>query len=458
MGQEMKLYTPPQGDEIIQTLWEEGYFAYYVGGCVRDSILGREPKDWDIATSATPDEVKQIFSHVIPTGEKHGTVTVVYQESFFEVTTFRTDGDYSDGRRPDSVEFVKDIKSDLARRDFTINAMAYNPVVGRLIDSYGGMKDLASRMIRAVGKADERIKEDALRMMRGIRFSSTLDFACDTEFLHACSKHKHMIKNVSPERIRDELCKILMSPEPEAGIGTLYITGLLEQFLPELAQCFGFDQQNPHHNKDVGDHILAVVQATPADLKVRVAALFHDIGKVQTFTLEVVDGKSRGRFFGHQTVGAGMACEIMMRLKFPNEMILDVCALVRDHMSRIPHLRPKNIKRLINRVGEHNIRDLIYLMKADVEGHKPPHDFTNLDDMITEVETCLGAKEPMSMKDLAINGNDLIAAGFKPGPVMGNILKNLLEAVLDNPELNTEEKLLEIVRKGVGNFIDEEIN
>jgi tRNA nucleotidyltransferase (CCA-adding enzyme) len=451
-----QITVPAQGYEIINRLYHSGYEGYFVGGCVRDALIGRKAHDWDIATSATPEQVKALFDHVIPTGEKHGTVTVMMEEMAFEVTTFREDGEYTDGRRPDKIEFLSDIRSDLSRRDFTINAIAYNPRTGIFIDLFQGMKHLDERKIIAVGTAENRFKEDALRMLRGIRLSAQLGFGIDSRTLIAMKNNNHLIKKVSVERIRDELCKMLLSDEPDMAIGTLHMVGLLEHFLPELSRCFGFDQQNPHHNKDVGDHILAVTAGTPARLKVRLAGLFHDIGKPDTFELVMVDDKPRGRFYGHQTVGAEMTREIMARLKFSSEMINDVCALVQDHMSRVTNLRPKNIKRLINRVGDHNMQDLFDLMRADVLGHKPPFNYGDIDEMEAEYEKVKTEVSPMAIKDLAINGDDLIQTGIQPGPIMGNILNNLLEVVLDNPAFNTKEKLLEIVEKGIGNFINQE--
>lgn len=426
------------------------YEAYLVGGCVRDVLLGKTPKDWDIATSATPEEVMALFPKTVPTGLKHGTVTVIDEivNEHYEVTTYRTEGTYSDSRHPDEVTFVKSIEEDLARRDFSMNAIAWNPLQSEVVDPFGGVKDLEFKRIRTVGNAVDRYTEDPLRMMRAIRFSSQLGFNIDGQTIRAISRCHDLIKKISNERIRDELCKILMSDEPELGIGTMFITGLLDHILPELSRCFGFDQQNPHHNKDVGDHILAVLQATPADLKTRLAALFHDIGKPDTFELVEVNGKPRGRFYGHDELGATMTREIMTRLRFPSDIIEDVVLLVRYHMARVPKLRPKNIKRLINKVGEHNIWLLVDLLKADVIGHKRSEgDMDGLNDMIAELEAWeQEPAAPMSAKDLAVNGEDIMKwLDIKPGPFVGYVLNQLLEMVLDHPELNTKEVLYGIV-------------
>jgi tRNA nucleotidyltransferase (CCA-adding enzyme) len=439
----IRIDTPISSDNLIKRLRNNGYEAYYVGGCVRDGILERQVNDWDIATSATPEEVKHIFPLTIPTGEKHGTVTVRHDGRSFEVTTFRTDGNYSDSRHPDEVTFVTDLVKDLSRRDFTMNAIAYNPFSDEFIDPFHGISDIDRKIIRAVGVPDTRFKEDALRMMRMVRFSSQLGFRIDGTTFLAAKRNAELLQRISTERIRDELSKILISPNPEQGIGDLYITYLLNFIIPELSDCFGFHQHNPHHGKDVGDHILAVVQATEPVHITRLAALFHDIAKPSTF--ELVDG--RGRFFGHQSMGADMAEEIMDRLKFDRYTIDVVKRLVADHMSRIPKLRPKNIKRLINRVGDQYMSHLFNLMRADVAGHAEPHDYSEIDNMEAEFIRVRLEKPPMKMHDLAINGDDLIKIGIEPGPKMGTILKELYEIILDNPSFNTREKLLELVPK-----------
>lgn len=432
---------------ILRTLHGSDHQAYLVGGCVRDRLLGREPKDWDIATSATPAEVKAIFDHVIPTGEKHGTVTVMVGEVGYEVTTFRTDGKYTDGRRPDDVTFVMDIKEDLARRDLTINAIAFDGV--NYIDPFDGMKDIQHGQIRAVGLAAERFEEDPLRMMRAIRLSTQLGFGISGKTIMAIQDCAPLINRVSQERIRDELTKILLSDDPSMGIGTLYMVGLLDHIMPELARCAGFQQHNPHHRKDVFDHILDVLEGTPAGLNVRLGALFHDIGKPDTLTF---DDKGVGHFYRHHVVGADIAETVMTRLRFPSNVVKDVKILVHEHMSRVPGLRSSVVKRFVNRVGEHNLTDLFALMRADIAAHKPPHDYSEVEYLEAEVERIRRERPPMSLKDLAINGSDLIDLGLEAGPTIGRALKTLLEVVIETPAKNTKDALSGILEEL--NFFD----
>lgn len=432
-----KFETPKYGDSIIATLQDAGFPSYYVGGCVRDSLLGREPKDWDIATTATPTEVKAHFDKVIPTGEKHGTVTVLVGAMPFEVTTFRTDGDYSDGRRPDVVHFVRDINEDLSRRDFTINAMAYDPFTQKIIDPFGGMQDIEKEMIRCVGEPKERYTEDALRMLRAIRFSSQLDMGIEGRTLIKIQHCKDLIKNVSVERIRDELVKMLLSPTPDTALGTLAMTELLDYILPELVACVGFSQHSKRHRKDVFDHILDVVVHTKPKLELRLAALLHDIAKPVTFT-QGEDGE--GHFYGHDEKGAEMARVILNRLRFDNATITRVVKLVEHHMKRYSKLRSASVKRFMNQVGIDYLDDLFALMRADCASMKEP-DFTEVDYLEGEVRKVLEAEEAFSMKDLAINGRDLIEMGYKPGPALGHLLNMALGAVLDNQVMNMKAPL-----------------
>lgn len=432
-------YVPTGAIHIINRLVDQGHSAYLVGGCIRDSIMGREPKDWDIATSAKPEEVKAIFEHVIPTGEKHGTVTVIFGPDVCEVTTFRIDGDYSDGRRPDSVAYTDDIVQDLSRRDFTMNAIAYDLVKDEFIDPFGGIEHIRQGVIHTVGNPVDRFTEDALRMMRLIRFIAQLNFTPEPMGFLSVVKLNESIKGISMERIRDELVKILMSPKPSQAIGDLYITGLMDHFLPELCTCVGFKQHSPYHDKDVFEHILDVVDATPPITSVRLAALFHDIAKPDTFS---IGDDGIGHFYGHPKVGADIARNVMSRLRFPNDIIDDVCVLVDEHMSRHPKLRTPSVKRFINRIDEHRLSDLFALMRADIASHKEPHDYSELEFLEVETAKIIAERPPMSLKDLAINGKDLIEAGFKPGPVIGLLLNSCMDRVLENPLFNEKPYLL----------------
>lgn len=427
---------------IINILNIYQYEAYVVGGAVRDSLLGKEPKDYDIVTSAKPDKVIDIFEklnyQVIPTGLKHGTVTVLDECNPIEITTFRVDGKYSDNRRPDSVTFVETLEEDLSRRDITINAMAYHPDLG-IIDYFGGESFLEQKCIKTVGNASERFKEDALRMMRVIRSACQLDFEIERYTFEGIQINAELIKNVSNERIRDELIKILLSDCPSRGIELLQESGLLQYILSELNYCVGFDQNNPHHNKDVFKHTLKVLENVPKNINVRLAALLHDIGKPTTFS---VGEDGVGHFYSHHMKGYDLVQDILKRLKFDNKTVENVSVLVKEHMSRYPHIRKSSIKKLINRIGENNIDDLINLQIADIIGSIPPYDFKNVIDLKEEIYRVLNEKEPLSIKDLDINGYDLINIGMKPGKQMGEILNKLLEMVLENPDLNTKDILI----------------
>lgn len=430
-------------ENIISVLHSNGYEGYVVGGCVRDMLLGKEPKDWDIATNAKLEQVKQLFNKTIDTGLKHGTVTVVLDENNYEVTTYRLDGKYTDNRRPDEVTFTTCLKDDLSRRDFTINAMAYNNRNG-LIDLFGGKDDLSNKTIRTVGNPDERFQEDSLRMMRAIRFACQLDFYPTYHVSNSIIKNKKLINNISQERIRDELCKILLSDEQVRGIETLESSGLLEEILPEIQRLVDFDQKNPHHHKNVFDHTLLVLDSIPNNLILRLSALLHDIGKPASYS---EDEKGFGHFYEHHIIGEKIAEGILKRIKFNNDTISKVCILIREHMSRYDFLRKASIKKFINRVGIENLDNLFELQIADIKGSKPPHNFDSVLKLKENVHTILNEKQPLIVKDLAVNGYDLMSIGIESGIKMGKILNYLLERVLENSDLNTKEKLLAIVMK-----------
>jgi len=421
---------PAEVEEIIKTLNNGGFEAYVVGGCVRDSLLGREPKDWDIATNAIPEVVMELFDNTIPTGLKHGTVTVLISGESFEITTYRTEEGYFDNRHPEVVKFVTSLVEDLARRDFTFNAIAYNPRIG-LVDNFGGQIDLKNKEIKCVGSPNKRFGEDALRMIRAIRFASQLGFNIEYSTFEAIKTNKNLIKNISQERIRDELCKILLSDHPKFGLVTLQISGLLEIILPELYDCVDFDQHNEHHDKNVFDHILAVINNIPNNLIIRLV-----------FS---IDENGNGHFYQHHMRSMDIAEEVLKRLKFDNETIGRVSTLVKEHMSRFEHLRTGNIKRFINRVGIENLDLLFELQIADIKGSKPPYDFSEIIKLKEECKRIIDEKQPLTVKDLAINGHDLMALGYKQGKDIGTILTKLLELVIENPELNIKEKLLGLI-------------
>lgn len=426
---------------ILYLLEQNGFNTYLVGGCVRDLFLGRQPKDYDITTSALPEQVKSIFSHVVLTGEKHGTVTVVTEQGNVEVTTMRKDGVYKDNRRPETVEFTDNIIQDLSRRDLTINAMAYNK--DGLIDPFGGSNALCMGQVIAVGNPTERFREDALRMMRAIRFACQLDLLIDTETFVTIARNKSLIRNISAERIRDEVCKILVSDMPSRGIELMRATGLLNIILPEIDNMVGFDQHNPYHHKDVYEHTLLVLDGVSNNLIVRLAALLHDVGKPIAF---VVDENGIGHFYKHHMVGMDIAKDILQRLKFDNKTIDAVCILVREHMSKYDNL---NVKRLINRVGVENLDNLFELQIADIRASKPPHDIEGVLKVKEDVTKIINEKQPLTVKDLKINGYDLMALGMKPGKEMGKLLNELLELVLENPKTNNEDYLIRYVKEKI---------
>ncbi len=442
---EIYIQIPEDVNRILDVLDFNGYDGYIVGGCVRDSILNKIPEDWDICTDCTPQRIIDIFSSytVIPTGLKHGTVTIVINGENYEVTTYRIDGQYTDGRRPEEVKFTNSLKEDLKRRDFTINAMAYNDNVG-LVDYYGGIEDISNKKIRCVGDPVERFSEDYLRMLRGIRFSTQLDYSLEANTFTAIKILSKNIINISVERIREELNKILMSEIPSKGLNLLSTSGILKYIIPELERCVGFQQYSPYHDKDIFKHTLSVVDNVENDLILRLAALFHDIGKPETFSL---DEEGVGHFYGHNTKSAEITKHIMKRLKYDNDSIKQVVVLVKEHMTKYKNPSDRAIKRLINRVGITNVHRLFKLQIADIEGSAKRSDISWILELEKEVERILNEKQPLSIKDLDISGYDLINLGIPQGKQIGIILNELLEIVLENPELNENDNLIDIVKK-----------
>lgn len=429
---------------VLDTLKNNGYESYIVGGSIRDSQIGTSlPKDYDVTTNALPEEIIKLFDKTIPTGIEHGTVTVMVNGEGYEVTTYRIDGEYLDNRRPDVVTFVSNLKEDLARRDFTVNALAFNEEKG-LIDYFGGIEDLNNKIIRAVGEPNKRFQEDALRMLRAIRFSAKLDFNIEQKTLEAIKTNCHLILSVSNERIRDELCKILISDNPTKGLRLLEETKLLEFILPELQAAIGFNQQSPHHNKDIFEHILAVVNNCPPELNLRVAGLLHDIAKPECFT---VDKEGIGHFYYHDKKGAILSEQILRRLKFDNQSISEIGILVKEHMNVLKKPKDASVKRLINRVGRELVYDLFALQRADALGSASPKiRLEEIDRVEEKTKAILDSKVPLSIKELAVNGSDLIREfSLKSGKEIGEMLKFLLDKVLDNPQLNNKEKLLSII-------------
>jgi tRNA nucleotidyltransferase (CCA-adding enzyme) len=438
----MRIEIPDDVKMIMGKLNSSGFKAYVVGGCVRDAILGRTPKDWDMTTNAKPDDMLKVFEHLhfTQTGIKHGTITVVLNGNGYEVTTFRKDGDYSDNRHPDSVEFVDDLVEDLARRDFTINAMAYNEEEG-LIDPFAGMKDLSDKIISCVGRPEQRFHEDALRMMRSIRFSAQLDFIIDENTRKSIRWNSELIKNVSNERIRDEVCKILISERPNR-ILYLRLLGLMKYIIPSLDNCFGIAQNNQWHIYDVGSHIIqALLNSDSNDLETRLAVMLHDIGKP---VVKTTGDNGADHFYQHAEQSARIAREWLKEYKFDNTTIDNVTKLVLYH-DYFYEPTKKSVKKMLNMVGLDLTKKLIEIRKADVSAQHPKYieeRFSKIGLLERLLKEIVDSKEVFAMKDLAINGNDLIEIGFKQGKELGDLLKELMDVVLEHPEMNTRDILL----------------
>ncbi len=434
LNKNIKIQIPKGVKYIINTLQENNHEAYIVGGAVRDSLLERKVNDWDITTSANPQEVVNIFENlrykIIPTGLKHGTVTILINSIGYEITTFRIDGEYEDNRHPKEVKFTSNLKEDLKRRDLTINAMAYNDKTG-LVDYFNGLEDLNNKIVRCVGNSKDRFNEDSLRMLRCIRFASQLNFDMEKSTKFNIRELSKNINNVSMERIRDELCKILVSSQPVYGIRNIVELNLVDYIIPELKDCVGFQQHNKHHDKDVYGHILSVVENVPNKLELRLAALLHDIGKPKCFS---IGDNGQGHFYGHQKISADMTKDILKRLKFDNKTIDKVDKLVYNHMTRYNKLRIPSIKKFINKVGIDNLDDLFELQIADIKGSaKEYHSFDNVLNLKIKCEKILSEKQPLTIKDLDIDGHDLMKLGIKQGKEIGIVLNKLLDIILENP-------------------------
>lgn len=437
----MQIELPEKVKLIIHTLTAAGFEAYAVGGCIRDSLLGRIPQDWDITTSAFPEQVKALFRKTIDTGIKHGTVTVLMDREGFEVTTYRIDGEYEDARHPKEVIFTRNLTEDLKRRDFTINAMAYNESNG-LVDAFDGAGDLKRRVIRCVGNPRERFTEDALRMLRAVRFGAQLGFSIEEHTKASIGELAPSLKRISAERIQTELVKLLVSDHPEE-VQTLYETGISREIFPWLDEMMNTKQNNPHHCYTVGEHTLVTLKNVPADKVLRLTMLFHDMAKSRCLT---VDEAGIYHFKGHPQEGARMAGEVMRQLKFDNDTIARVKALILWHDDN-PPVTPANIRRAIHRVGLRQYPDLFAVKRADTMGKNPSQQadmLAYIDDYEAQYRQIIEEEQCISLKELAVDGSDLIAAGMKPGKNIGETLDYLLRRVLENPEYNNRETLLKL--------------
>ena len=451
----MKIRIPNKVKYIIDTLLKHNYEAYIVGGCVRDMILGREPEDWDITTCATPEQVKSIFHRTVDTGIQHGTVTVLLEKEHFEVTTYRVDGIYEDYRRPKEVSFTSSLEEDLKRRDFTINAMAYNEQEG-FIDLFGGMDDLKKGYIRCVGDAEERFTEDALRILRAVRFSAQLGFEIVDDTLRAIKSKAPLLQNISAERIRMELTKLLVSNHPDR-IKLLYECGITKIILPEFDPLMETEQKNIHHIYSVGEHTIRAVMEVAGKYEdhwftekertiLRWTMLLHDIEKPSTKTLGK-DGQHH--FYGHQEKGAITAKAIMKRLKFDNDTLDSVVHLIRWHDYRFV-TTPTGMRKAALKIGKEYMKLIFEVNRADNSAKNPLYNrekYEKLAEAEKIYNEIIKKGECVSLKELKINGKDLIALGYKPGKEMGELLNNLLDLVIETPELNDKEKLISLANQ-----------
>lgn len=439
----MVLQIPEKVGKIIHLLQQNGYDAYAVGGCVRDSLLKRSPADWDITTSAKPLEVKRIFRKTIDTGLQHGTVTVMMEKEGFEVTTYRIDGEYEDSRHPKEVIFTGNLEEDLKRRDFTINAMAYNGAAG-LVDVFGGIRDLENKIVRCVGVPEERFTEDALRILRAVRFSAQLGFAIDEDTKRAAGALADTLKNISAERIQTELVKLLVSANPQY-LKTAWELGITNVVLPEFDAMMDTAQNNPHHCFNVGEHTLKALEYVPADKVMRLAVLFHDMGKPQKRT---TDENGVDHFYGHPELSRKMTQEILRRLRFDNDTIRKVTELVYWHECAW-ECTDKSIRKALSKIGPELFPALLQVRRADVMAQSEYQRETKLErleksrelfDRIMENQECI------SIKTLAVTGKDLIDAGMKPGKELGETLGRFLDLVIDDPSKNTKKYLLSQIK------------
>lgn len=435
----VEIQIPEKVNKIIHTLQEHGYEAYAVGGCVRDSFLGREPMDWDITTSAMPEETKALFPHTFDTGIEHGTITVLLDHEGFEVTTYRVDGKYEDSRHPKEVIFVRNLQEDLLRRDFTINAMAYNEKEG-LVDIFGGMDDLKAGIIRCVGNAQARFSEDALRILRGIRFAAQLGFELEDETREGMRLLAPTLRKISAERIQVELVKTMTSSRPDL-LREAWKLGITKEFLPEFDLAMETTQETAHHMYTVGEHILHTLLEVRPDRILRLTMLLHDIGKPY---MKTMDADGVAHFKGHPEKSSELANEILHRLKFDNDTIRKVTKLVRYHDHRMP-VTPAHVRRAVHEIGEDLFPLYLEVLRADVAAqsmYQHKEKVADIDGVEKLYQEIMERKECVSLKMLAVTGKDLIAAGMKPGKEIGQMLEYFLDLVLEHPELNQKEELL----------------
>jgi len=435
----MKMVLPKDVQNIIATLQMNGHEAYAVGGCVRDCVLGKEPNDWDITTSAKPEAVKALFERTIDTGIEHGTVTIMVGATGYEVTTYRIDGKYEDGRHPTEVTFTASLEEDLKRRDFTINAMAYNDQDG-LVDIFCGMDDLENGIIRAVGNPVERFSEDALRMLRAMRFAAQLGFEVEADTYDAICKLAPTLEKVSAERIQVELVKLLCSSHPEL-IRDTYKSGLTRVFLPEFDRMMETEQNCRHHCYSVGEHTIKALETVPADKVLRLTMLLHDVAKPNC---RRVDEEGKDHFKGHPVVGADMAKEILQRLKFDNDTIRKVCRLVKYHDER-PQINRVDIRKAIVKIGPDAFPQMLDVKDADIAAqsqYKRESKIENMKEFRRIYQEIIDEGDCIRMSDMKITGKDLMSLGLPQGQRIGEVLNALFERVVEDCSLNDHEYLM----------------
>lgn len=440
----IKINIPEDVHIIINTLNLAGHEAYIVGGCVRDTLMGREPKDWDINTSAKPEEVKKLFPKTYDTGLQHGTVSVRMGKETYEITTYRIDGGYSDFRRPDQVTFTSNLKEDLLRRDFTINAMAYHPKQG-IIDYYGGQEDLQSETIRCVGTPSERFHEDALRMLRALRFSAQLDFRIEKATGNAIRMMCGLLQHVSWERIHDEVNKILLSEHPER-IEQVYEYGLMQYIIPEWDACVRTEQNHHYHIYNVAEHSVEALKNIDCERVLRWTMLLHDIGKPEART---TDENGRDHFAGHGEIGVKMADRILRRLKFDNHSREKILRLVKYHDVDLPQ-EAVALRYLLAELGKEYFPDLVRVQRADILAQNPEYAAAGLAKIQRAVqlyEEIIHDGDCVELSSMAINGRDLQQIGYPAGRVIRVVLGHLLEAVLDDPAVNRYDLLMETAKQ-----------
>ena len=443
----MKIIVPHDLITIAKILKDAGHSCFLVGGAVRDQLLGLEAKDYDLCSDAKPEQVMQLFNKVIPTGIKHGTVTIIFKKVPYEITTFRVDGEYTDGRRPDEITYTSDLFKDLQRRDFTINAIAYDILKKRIIDPNGGIDDLKNKQIRAIGIPEERFNEDGLRSIRACRFASQLHFTIEPNTLRGINNQLENIPDLSKERIYDELIKIFRSKRPSISFELFRKTGILPIILPELSRCIGVEQKG-NHDFDVYNHLIYSCDAAPQDNEtVRIAAIFHDLGKPDSMS---TDSNGLPTFYNHEIISETIASSIMLRYRFPKDKMKKILHLVRNHMFHYTNdWTDAAVRRFIRRIGLDDLEDQYQLRYADISGMShTDSDFRNLKELKERVLNILKDENAFSIKDLEIDGKDLMETlRISGGPVIGNLLEYLLESVLDDPSMNNKKDLKNLAVK-----------